>query len=52
MAKIEPIRLQKFIAQCGIASRRKAEKLILGGHFKVHAKTAILGDKDFTTAKV
>mgnify|MGYP000821403210 CR=1 FL=1 len=45
MAKIEPIRLQKFIAQCGIASRRKAEELILGGHVKVNGKTAILGDK-------
>ena len=48
MAKIEPIRLQKFIAQCGIASRRKAEELILGGHVKVNGKTAILGDKVLT----
>ncbi len=52
MAKIEPIRLQKFIAQCGIASRRKAEELILGGHVKVNGKTAILGDKVLTTDKV
>ena len=28
MDKKEPIRLQKFLAQCGIASRRKAEELI------------------------
>lgn len=52
MAKIEPIRLQKFIAQCGIASRRKAEELILGGHVKVNGKTAILGDKVLPTDKV
>lgn len=52
MAKIEPIRLQKFIAQCGIASRRKAEELILGGHVKVNGKTAILGDKVLYTDKV
>lgn len=52
MAKIEPIRLQKFIAQCGIASRRKAEELILGGHVKVNGKTAILGDKVLHTDKV
>ncbi len=52
MAKIEPIRLQKFIAQCGIASRRKAEELILGGHVKVNGKTAILGDKVLSTDKV
>ena len=52
MAKIEPIRLQKFIAQCGIASRRKAEELILGGHVKVNGKTAILGDKVLPTDQV
>lgn len=52
MAKIEPIRLQKFIAQCGIASRRKAEELILGGHVKVNGKTAIPGDKVLPTDKV
>ena len=52
MAKIEPIRLQKFIAQCGIASRRKAEELILGGHVKVNGKTAILGDKVLPTDTV
>jgi pseudouridine synthase len=30
-----PIRLQKFIAQCGIASRRKAEELIGAGRIAV-----------------
>ena len=45
MDKKEPIRLQKFIAQCGIASRRKAEELILQGKVKINGKTAILGDK-------
>ena len=29
MVKNEPIRLQKFLAQCGVASRRKAEELIV-----------------------
>ena len=52
MAKNEPIRLQKFISQCGIASRRKAEELILGGHVKVNGKTAILGDKVTASDKV
>jgi 23S rRNA pseudouridine2605 synthase len=45
MDKKEPIRLQKFISQCGVASRRKAEELILQGKVKVNGKTAILGDK-------
>ena len=52
MAKNEPIRLQKFISQCGVASRRKAEELILGGHVKINGKTAILGDKVTAADKV
>lgn len=52
MAKNEPIRLQKFISQCGIASRRKAEELILNGNVKVNGKTAVLGDKVTANDKV
>ncbi len=36
MAK--PERLQKFIARCGIASRREAENIILSGRVKVNKK--------------
>lgn len=36
----ELVRLQKFLAQCGIASRRKAEELIQDGRIKVNGKTA------------
>ena len=50
--KEEPVRLQKFIAQCGIASRRKAEELILQGKVKVNGKPAILGDKVTSADKV
>jgi len=35
---LEEIRLQKYIAEAGIASRRKAEELILQGKFKVNGK--------------
>lgn len=52
MAKNEPIRLQKFISQCGIASRRKAEEMILNGSVKVNGKTAVLGDKVTAEDKV
>lgn len=52
MAKIEPIRLQKYISQCGIASRRKAEELILQGSVKINGKTAVLGDKVYPNDKV
>ena len=52
MAKNEPIRLQKFISQCGIASRRKAEEMILNGSVKVNGKAAVLGDKVTAEDKV
>jgi len=35
----EPIRLQKYLAQCGIASRRKCEAIILSGRIKVDGTT-------------
>lgn len=35
----EAIRLQKYMAEAGIASRRKAEELILEGKVKVNGKT-------------
>ena len=38
-------RLQKLIAQAGIASRRAAEELIKGGQVTVNGKTAELGTK-------
>ena len=33
---MEPMRLQKYLAQCGVASRRAAEKLIAEGHVSVN----------------
>ncbi|EQI36541.1 S4 domain protein, partial [Clostridioides difficile Y184] len=30
------MRINKYIASCGIASRRKAEEIILGGRIKVN----------------
>lgn len=35
----EKIRLQKYMAECGIASRRKCEELILQGKVKINGKT-------------
>lgn len=52
MTKNEPVRLQKLISQSGIASRRKAEELIVNGHVKVNGKTAVLGDKALPTDKI
>ncbi len=39
------IRLQKYMADNGIASRRKSEELILKGAVKVNGRPAKLGDK-------
>ncbi|NLG92463.1 MAG: rRNA pseudouridine synthase [Clostridiales bacterium] len=39
------VRLQKMIADCGIASRRKAEEMISAGEVKVNGVTAKIGDK-------
>ena len=39
------VRLQKFMADCGVASRRKSEELIENGAVKLNGKTAVLGDK-------
>ena len=41
----EKIRLQKYLAECGIASRRKSEALIAAGKVKVNGVTASIGDK-------
>ncbi len=34
-----PVRLQKFLASCGLASRRKAEEFIAAGRVRVDGKT-------------
>lgn len=39
------IRLQKFMADCGVASRRKSEELIEMGKVKVNGHPAQIGDK-------
>lgn len=43
--KDNKIRLQKHLADCGIASRRKAEELIESKKVKVNGRIASLGDK-------
>ena len=42
----EQIRLQKYLADCGIASRRKCEEYIMAGKVKVNSETVTtLGTK-------
>ncbi len=42
---MEKIRLQKFIADCGVMSRRAAEKAIEAGEVLVNGVVAVIGDK-------
>lgn len=42
---VEKIRLQKYLSQCSVASRRKSEELIEQGKVKINGRKAILGDK-------
>lgn len=39
------LRLQKFLSECGVASRRKSEELISMGKVKVNGRIAQIGDK-------
>ncbi|MBP5618331.1 MAG: rRNA pseudouridine synthase, partial [Clostridia bacterium] len=39
------VRLQKYLSSCGVASRRKAEELILAGAVKVNGQIVALGEK-------
>ncbi len=39
------VRLQKYLAECGVASRRKSEELIDQGAVRVNGQVACIGDK-------
>lgn len=43
--KDNKIRLQKFLSENGVASRRKSEELIEQGRVKVNGRVAFIGDK-------
>ena len=50
------VRLQKYMADCGVASRRKSEELIAAGKVKVNGHVAFIGakinpKKDIVTVK-
>ncbi|MBE6762335.1 MAG: rRNA pseudouridine synthase [Ruminococcaceae bacterium] len=45
MMKDNKIRLQKYMSENGIASRRKSEEMIEAGKVKVNGRVATLGDK-------
>lgn len=48
----EGIRLNKYLAESGVASRRSADKLVEDGHVTLNGKTARLGDRVLSTDEV
>ncbi|MBE6673048.1 MAG: pseudouridine synthase, partial [Ruminococcaceae bacterium] len=42
---MEKIRLQKYVSDCGLMSRRAAEEEISAGNFTINGEVAGLGDK-------
>ncbi len=42
---MDEIRLQKYLAECGVASRRKCEEFIEEGRVKINGRIAELGNK-------
>ena len=40
---MEKIRLQKYFTDCGVMSRRRAEKEIADGNVKVNGEVAVVG---------
>lgn len=43
MKQKQTVRLQKFLSECGVASRRKAEEMIVSGAVRVNGQTVPLG---------
>ena len=41
----EPVRLNKFISEAGVASRRAADRMVDEGRITINGKVAVLGDK-------
>lgn len=39
------VRLQKMLADCGVASQQKSEEMIANGRVKVNGRVAKIGDK-------
>ncbi|MBO4578592.1 MAG: pseudouridine synthase [Clostridiales bacterium] len=39
-----PVRINRYIASCGICSRRAADKLIEEGRININGRTAVMGD--------
>ena len=41
----ETVRLNKYLAECGVCSRRDGDKLIAAGEVTVDGRTAVMGER-------
>ena len=48
----EGTRLNKYLSEAGVCSRRQADKDIEAGHVKIDGETATLGSRVFEDSKV
>ena len=52
MADGEPVRINKYLADCGVCSRRQADELVAQGRVTVDGETAVTGTKVVPTQEV
>lgn len=48
----EPVRINKYLSEAGICSRREADRRIAAGLITINGKVAVIGDKVFPEDKV
>lgn len=41
----EPVRINKYLSEAGVCSRREADRQIEGGHVTINGRKAVMGDK-------
>lgn len=52
MEEKKAVRLNKYLAECGICSRREADRLIESGKVTVDGRPAVMGDKVNSTTQI
>ena len=52
MAMAEGIRINKFLSEAGVCSRREADRQVQNGNVMIDGKTAVMGDRIFDGQKV
>lgn len=48
----EPVRINKYLSEAGICSRREADRQIEAGHVTINGRVAVMGDKVYPSDQV